>query len=437
MTKWMGLWVVGVLGLVGCDGDVVMDDAGPPVPGQDAGPPAPGTDAGPPAPGARPHPQYPALDLDTLPGDGGGAEGAYQPPTEPMTTREVTISQVGTDARDAVLAECQAGGVRVTVPDAAGRIGVLNLGNVQDCDVRLGAEVVVDYLVVGSLPGPMHAPAHRVRVVGGQIGAMLIRGGSSDLIFDSIALNNGVQPSAQRNGAGIYMPSTDEGEVVERVVFVNSFLRMLPVDQGNGFGGCGFLGRSMRDVMFAGNNVVTAGNNNSWGFRLSGAHNFLLIDNHVRVSFHKLVRMNDAPVDYVVIRGGTWMREATLSSTGGDNNDAFAQLSGSTTDHVYIEDLEVFFLSERRAAFGMTYEAEQAGRSWEARRITWHARSEEVMSAARLDELETYCTEGAVCDYASETHTFVYDPGLQFPDSPWRDLPAFDDDDPDRLPQVD
>ncbi|MEQ9323201.1 MAG: hypothetical protein RIF41_28810, partial [Polyangiaceae bacterium] len=201
------------------------------------------------------------------------------------------------------------------------------------------------------------------------------------------------------------------------------------------FGGCAFLSRSPRDVFFANNNVVTAGNNNSWGFRFGGGHNVILVDNTVRVSFHKLVRLNDAPVDYVYIKGGVWMRQETLSSGGTMNNDSFAQLSGSTTDEIYIHDPVVYLAPDTPAAFGATFDATQAGRRWEARNISWHVRSPDVMSDDRLTQLEGFCDGvGALCDYGVGTHTFTFDDTIAFPADPWRDLPTFDDDDPDHLP---
>ena len=194
------------------------------------------------------------------------------------------------------------------------------------------------------------------------------------------------------------------------------------------------FGGGVQDLMFANNNIVTAGNRNSWGFRLSGGDNVLLVDNAVRVSFHKLVRMNDAPVDYVVIRGGTWMRESTAAAGGAVPNDSFQQLSGSTVDHVYVQDLDVYTLVDSPVGFGMTGDAVQAGRSWEARRIAWHALNSDVVSDAHLTQIEGFCTAGASCDYGAGTHTYDYDPALAFPANPWRDLPGFDDDDPDARP---
>ncbi|MBW2532083.1 MAG: hypothetical protein JRI55_11395 [Deltaproteobacteria bacterium] len=395
-----------------------------------------GSDAG---TGARPHPQYPALDLAELPGDGGGALGPYEPPALPDTDRTVTVSSTGTQAARDLEQACATPGTAVEVPDAAGRIGVVNIGDVDDCDVQLGADVIVDTLVVGSLPGPTHAPAHRIRVRGGQIGSMLVRGGSSDLVFDGVTVNNGVQPAASRNGTGMYLPSGDNpDDVVDRFVFVNSFIRMLPVDAGTGgdIDGTAYLSGNARNILFANNNIVTAGNRNSWGFRFSGGHNILLVDNTVRVSFHKLVRMNDEPVDYVAILGGTWMREATLTAGGALLNDSFAQLSGSTTDHVYVHDPVVYLLADASVSFGMTSDDVQAGRSWEARRIEWHALNDTVISDDILSTREGHCVAGASCDYGVGTHSYDYDAALTFPANPWRDLPTFDNDYPDSLPVV-
>ena len=419
-----------------CGDDDASTDAGTDAPGLDApGVDAPALDAPPPM-GA--HPLYPALDLATLPGDGGGAVGPYEVPELPETSRMATVSTTGTDAGRDLMTECDTPGTSVVVPSSAGRIGVVNIGNAMDCDIELGADVIIDFLVVGSLPGPMQAPAHRIRFRGGQIGSMIVRGPSTDIVFDGVAINAGVMPLENRPGTAMYLPEGDaDGEFVNRFAVVNSFVRMLPIDAGGGaIDGTPYLSGNARNILFANNNITTAGNRNSWGFRFSGGHNIILIDNSVRVSFHKLVRMNDAPVDYVYIKGGTWMREATLTSDGGMINDSFQQLSGSTTDNVFVHDPVVYLLMDHPVGFGMTFDDVQAGRSWEARRIEWHALNESVISDERLDQFASFCPEGATCDYGTGTHTYMYDAGLTFPAMPWRDLPTFDDDDPDNLPAL-
>ncbi|HRQ66543.1 MAG TPA: hypothetical protein PKZ76_17030, partial [Xanthomonadaceae bacterium] len=107
--------------------------------------------------GIEPHPLYPVFDLTTLPGAGGGANGPYQPPVLPCTDRDVTVATTGTTAGAQLRSECEVGATSVHVPSAAGRIGVVNLGHVDDCDITLGSAVVIDFLVIGSLPGPTHA----------------------------------------------------------------------------------------------------------------------------------------------------------------------------------------------------------------------------------------------------------------------------------------
>lgn len=389
--------------------------------------------------GRRPHPLYPALDLDTLPGGGGGAIGPYPPPAPPTTSRSVTITSAGAQAGRDLLAACQVAGTAVTVPDAAGRLGVVNLGDVTDCDVALGPEVVIDLLVVGSLPGPMEAPAHRLRLRGGQLGSVMVAPRSRDLIFDGVAINNAVRPPADRSGTGIYLiddPADPDAGFVDRVAVVGSFVRMVATAPtgGGDTDGCAYLAGRARNVLFAGNNIVTAGNRNSWGFRIGGGDNTLLVDNSVRVSFHKLVRMNDAPVDYVYIKGGTWMREAGVTAGGLELNDAFAQLGDLGTDRVFIHDPAVYLRSAEPVSFGASTGPGQADRSWQARRIAWHARSPAVISDARLQDLAAGCVASATCDYGAGTHSYVHDDGVDFPPSPWRDLPAFADDDPDHLP---
>lgn len=387
--------------------------------------------------GVDPHPLYPPLDLATLPGDGGAESGPYESPELPTTTRTVTVGEIGAAAGAALIDACATPGTSVEVPDAAGRIGIINFGGVEDCDVLLGPDVVIDVMIVGSVPGPTHVPTHRLRVHGGQIGDLMVVGGSTDIVFDGVALNSGIVPSAQRSG-GIYMPVSNQLDaVVDRFAFINSFIRLLPIQNGNEIDGAAYLGRNARNVLFANNNIVTAGNRNSWGFRIGGGDNTLLVDNTVRVSFHKLVRMNDDPVDYVYIKGGTWMREATLTSGGDMPNDSFKQLSGSTSDRVYVHDPVVYLLPDTPVTFGAALDPAQAGRSWEARRITWHALSPTVIDDARLTDRQGICTDfGGLCDYGVGTHTYVYDDALSFPASPWRDLPTFADDNPDNLPIV-
>jgi hypothetical protein len=383
-----------------------------------------------------PHPDYPALDLARLPAEGGAESGPFMVPSRPQTNRVVTIEDSGSAAGSALRNECEAGAVEVQVPSAAGAIGVVNLGNVEDCDVSLGADVVISFLVIGSLPGPQHAPSHRIRIRGGQIGSVMIVGGSSDVIFDGVAINNGAVPSNSRSGTGMNLPpGPDPDDVVERVAVVNSFIRMVAVAFGDDFDGNAFLGVRARNLLFANNNIVTGGNRNAWGFRLSGGENILLVDNAVRVSFHKLVRMNDHPVDYVYIRGGVWMREDTLTSGGLLFNDAFAQLGGSTTDRIHIHRPVVYLQPDAPAAFGASIDTVQAGRSWSVCGIDWHVFDDSAMSDARLTTLENACSNvGGLCDYGVGTHSYTYDQNLEFPVNPWRDLPGFENNDPDQLP---
>ncbi len=386
--------------------------------------------------GAIPHPLYPALDLATLPGEGGAASGPYAAPMLPCTQRSVTVAGIGVAAREQLQSECGTAGSAVLVPSAAGRIGVVNLGLVDDCDITLGSDVVIDFLVIGSLPGPTHAPSHRIRIRGGQIGSLMVVGPSSDIVFDGVAINNGAVPSGIRSGTAIYLPpGPGPDDVVDRFAVVNSFIRLVAVASGGDLDGTAFLGARARNQFFANNNIVTDGNRNSWAFRLSGGDNVIIVDNSIRVSFHKLVRMNDDPVDYVYIKGGIWMREATPSSGGLLLNDSFAQLSGSTTDRVYIHDPVVYLLPSAPVSFGAVNEAVQAGRSWQARRIAWHALDASVISDARLQSLQDLCIGvGGLCDYGVGSHSYHYAPALVFPVEPWRDLPTFANDDPDALP---
>lgn len=391
------------LSVMGCDGGGAADAGSVDAPPVDA----------PRAIGA--HPLHPTLDLATLPGAGGAASGPYEVPVLPTTSRTVTVGGTGDAARSELEAACAGGGVLVEVPAAAGALGVVNLGGVDDCDVRLDDAVVIELLVIGSLRGPMLAPVHRLRIRGGQIGGVFVAEGSTDVVLDGVTIDNGVVPSGSRTGTAIQVRE------MNRLAVVRSLIRMVPVDAGDGNrDGCAYLGVGARNVIFAGDDVVTAGNRNSWGFRIGGGENYLLVDLSVRVSFHKLVRMNDGPVDYVLIRGGTWMRERTLTAGGLELNDSWAQLAGSTTDHVYVEDAEVYLLSGERPSFGMALVPEQAGRRWEARRIRWHALAPSVVDDGHLGTLASSCPAGASCDYGIGTHTYAYDPALTLPASPWR-----------------
>lgn len=141
----------------------------------------------------------------------------------------------------------------------------------------------------------------------------------------------------------------------------------------------------------------------------------LLIDNTVRVSFHKLVRFNDADTDYVYIRGGTWMRESTLDPMANANN------------HVHIHDPTVYLLSPSPVAFGAANNPGNATSQW-------HALDESVVSDAYLTEHAGDCMPGADCDYGVGSHAYSYDPALAFPTDPWRVLPGLLEDEPDLLP---
>ena len=85
-------------------------------------------------------------------------------------------------------------------------------------------------------------------------------------------------------------------------------------------------------------------------------------------------------------------------------------------------------------AFGASHGAGQAGQHWEVRRVAWHAPSAAAISDALLTGAQAGCFGGAFCDYGVGTHSYAYDAALALPASPWRDLPAFADDDPDHQP---
>jgi hypothetical protein len=171
--------------------------------------------------------------------------------------------------------------------------------------------------------------------------------------------------------------------------------------------GCAYLAGGARNVFFANDNIVTAGNRNAWGFRIGGGDNFIIVDSTVRVSFHKLIRMNDGPVDYVYVKRGVWMRQDTLTVGGDMLNDSFAQLGDLGTDQIFIHDPEVHLLAPWPVSFGAWNGPGQVGKAWEARRIAWHAVSASVISDAALGAAETNCAAGATCDYGLGTHSYA------------------------------
>ena len=331
-----------------------------------------------------------------------------------------------------MLAACKKPGTAVTVPDSAGRIGGIDIGNVTDCDITLGYGVVLDFIYMGHLPGSKIAPSHRVRVRGGRIGAIWVDPGSTDIVFDSVVVDNDVNGAPNRRGGAIFLAANSSSDSVNRFGFVNSMIRMLPVDAAGFQDGNAYIGDRARNVFFANNNIITAGNRNSWAFRVQGGYNFIAVDNAIRVSYHKLIRMNTYLVDYVYVKGGIWMRENTTSPVG-TLNDSFQDVGGDGTDNIFIHDTEVYNRSDLPMGFGASFFPEQNGKSWEARRISWHAVDSSVISDNRLLSFENGCAPTAVCDYGIGTHTYDYDPTLNFPTNPWRNLPALPEDNPDNL----
>ncbi|MBL4689120.1 MAG: hypothetical protein JKY37_31295 [Nannocystaceae bacterium] len=385
-----------------------------------------------------PHPLYPSLDLCALPGDGGGFCGAYESPILPTTTRTVTIQSAGSQAADDLLDACSTPGTAVDVPNSAGHIPVITLGGVDDCDVSLGDAVTTDTLVIGGLAGPVLAPSHRLRIRGGKIATVAINEETTDVTFDGTVIDNGFRPTAERVNKGIVLYSGDGPDsVVNRFAIVNSIIRAVegPVDPDGSTHGFAYIGSRARNVLFANNNIVTAGNHDSWGFRIGGGCNALIVDNTVRVSFHKFIRFNDADTDYAYVRGGIWMREATVSPEGINLSDTFTELQGDhSTDHIYIHDPEIYMLATGPLSFGAAPNAGNAGHSWEVRSIEWHATSPTIVNDEVLGQFAQYCVAGADCDYGIGSHTYTYDPELALPEDPWRQLPTVSPSNPDELP---
>jgi hypothetical protein len=379
------------------------------------------------------HPLYPALDLDELPGDGGGSLGAYRAPALPNTADSITISGSGEEAGRAIVDACRDGGVTIDVPNSAGRLGNLTIGGTADCDITFGPNVILDALTLGLWPGEGTSPVQRIRIRGGQFGGLTLGGTSTDVVFDGVVINTGLNPPESRTPVAVGFGG-EMGALSQRIALINSVIRTEEVETAPGtFDGAAFIGLG-QDVLFANNNVASSGNHNSWGFRISGGGNFLFVDNVVRVSFHKLVRMNDHDVDYVYIKGGTWMREERVSDLGAEASDTWAQLSDDRfVDNVYIHDTTAYLLPRMPPSFGPRMTSLQVGRIWEARRIHWFVRDENVMSDQVMAEIETYCVEGALCDYGVGTHEYSYDENIQLPTDAWHDLPGIESDNPDAL----
>jgi hypothetical protein len=416
-----------VLAINGCSSDTTSSDGDSSAPG-----PAPA-----PAPGAVLHPQYPALDLRTLPLYGTAAF-TYEVPQTPNTGRSVTIGTTGAQAAAELVNECAQGNVAITVPDSAGDIGVVILAGVHDCDITLGPNVRIQSLTLCRLaysycaepnPPPLQ-PSQRVRVRGGQLGSVAMHHNATDVVLDGVIVNNGIVSSTNRPLVAVNMVGSN------RVAVVNSLIRMLPVDRGAGvFDGHGFLAVTTRNVIVANNNIVTAGNHDSWGFRLGGATNWIITDNTVRVSYHKLVRLNDNDSDYVYIKGGVWMRDGDAASTA---VDSFTNLgNGTSTDRVYVHDVTVYMSPAGSALNFGVGTANQVNGLWEARRIHWIARHANVVSDAILTGLANgYCGADDNCDYGIGTHSYTYDSGLTLPTNAWRTISGFAYSDPDQLPVV-
>jgi hypothetical protein len=259
--------------------------------------------------------------------------------------------------------------------------------------------------------------------------------GSTDIVLERVTINSGVVPAAARPGVAIYLINDGTTGFVERFAVVRSVIRMVATEpMGGDSDGAAYLAGGARDVFFAHNNIMTAGNRNSWGFRIGGGDNFIAIDNSVRVSFHKLIRMNDGPVDYVYVLRGLWMREETLTSGGDELNDAFAQLGDLGTDNVFIRDTELYLLSDQPVSFGASSGPGQAGKSWEVSNIAWYARSASVVSDMHLMNLADGCVDTATCDYGIGSHSYDYDEALTLPVNRWHLMPDLAESNPEALP---
>jgi hypothetical protein len=389
-------------------------------------------------PGARPHPLYPALDLDTLPGSGGGAIGPYQPPTLPTTTRSVAITTVGPRPRATWRRPAPPPAPRSPSPTAPVASAPSIWATVDDCDLSLGAAVVIDLLYLGHLPGPTRAPSHRIRVRGGQLGAVVVDPQSTR----SGPRRRGHQQRRRAAGA-----ARERGDLPDRRPGARRRLRRAvrgdQLDHPHGRDRARRR-RQPRRLRLPGRRrprrvLRQQQHRHRRQPQLMGLPPERRRQRALRRQHRAGVVPQDdpherRPVDYVYVKGGTWMREATLTAGGLAINDSWAQLGDLGTDHVYLHDPTVWLASSEPVVFGASPGPGQAGKRWEARRIAWHARSAAVVSDAHLQGLADTCAASATCDYGFGTHRYTYDPALTLPTTAWRDLPTIALDDPDQQP---
>jgi hypothetical protein len=403
----------------GDDRDPASDDRAPTAGDDDAaGLPDPPTETA-----VDPHPLYPELDLAALPLY--GTPGfSYEPPALPRTTRSVTVA-----TRAALEAECalDSGAVRIDVAADLLAEGTVTLRG-SDCEIALGSDVRIADLYLDATP-------QRIRVTGGQIGSVSNMGVTvSDLVFDGVTFNTGLVADPGRANMIFTLRN------VSRLAVINSIGRAAPTvntfNAGNIDGGV-FYAQDTHDVLLANNNFACAdtATANGWFARIETGSNWLVVDNMVKVYFHKMIRLSDfhngagPQFDYLVVRGGTWMH--THYETMYDQME-----HGGESDNVYIEG--VSFHVDEETAHQVTFGAqlkEQLTHRWHATDLHWHARSPSVVSDAVLAQREARARAGEDLQYRLGSPTYEYRPdGVIFP--AFRQIGAFADSDPEHLPAL-
>jgi hypothetical protein len=249
-----------------------------------------------------------------------------------------------------------------------------------------------------------------------------------------VTFNTGLLAAANRPGMIFTLRN------LSRLAIVNSIGRAAPTanaaNGGNIDGGV-FYAQDTHDVLLANNNFACAeaATANGWFARIETGSNWLVVDNMVKVYFHKMIRLSDfhngagPQFDYLVARGGSWMH--THYETMYDQME-----HGGESDNVFIEDVS-FYVDEptgHQVTFGAQF-SQQLTRRWHATDLHWHARSEQVVGDAVLAQNEARAREGEDLQYRLGSPTYRYQPdGVLFP--VFQPIGSFADSDPEHLPAL-